>query len=462
VIRRLPVVAGLVILAGCVGDRPEPPPAPIAAEFAGNRDGRLSDRELSGWWYAIPDPELHAAVDLALGNAVDLRTALARLDAAAARYGVARGALLPAVGVSVAGERSDPSDRTGNTDAGARTEASGGIEASWELDLWGAVRAARDAGLAEAEAAGFDAADVSRLLVAEVARTAGGAAIFDYRARLAAAMAELQSRRLALSASRAAAGIGLPEEPDQDGAALAARIAAADELTTAATRARLRQRELSGLPATAAIPVLKGLPMVPATAPVGVPADLLRRRPDIRRAERQLVSAAARVGVQEADLYPRLTLTGTVGMAVRRGVGGSAGDAVFWGFGPSIRWRLFEGGAVRAGILAAQADARAAAATWERLVLAAQREVADGMAALDQARREADQRAVEVARLTAAEALAARRVAAGIGDPRSVIDAALARLAAEDRHAQAITKELDAFVALAAACGGGWDIAAAP
>jgi NodT family efflux transporter outer membrane factor (OMF) lipoprotein len=462
VIRPLPAAATLLLLAGCVGDRPAPPPAPLAAEFAGNRDGRLSDRELSGWWFAIPDPELHQSVDLALRNAVDLRTALARLDAAAARYGVARGALMPALGGSGSLVRSDPSDRTGSSDAAARTEVTGGVEASWELDLWGAVRAARDAGLAEAEAAGFDAADVGRLLVAEVARTAGAAAIFDHRARLADEALHLRRARQALSAARAGAGIGQPEEPEQDAAAVAAAVTALDDLATGATRARLRQRELSGLPATGAIPVLRGMPMVPATAPVGIPADLLRRRPDIRRAERALVAAAARVGVMEADLYPRLSLTGNVGMAVRRGVGGSAGDAVFWGVGPQVRWRIFEGGAVRAGILEAEAQARAAAAAWERLVLAAQREVADGMAALAQARREAAARDEEVARLRNAERQARSRAAAGIGDPRAALDAALARIAAEDRSAQAVTKELDAFVGLAAACGGGWYIAASP
>lgn len=336
------------------------------------------------WWTSFGDPTLVACVEAAARSSFDLRIASARVEEVFALRGVARAALFPAVDATAGAERRRES---GNSLFFSEPLAYGryraGLESSWEIDLFGRVKRQIEAAEADAGAADETLADVVRLVVGQTVEE-----YFNYRgarreAETTARNAEAQRGVVELTERLASSGIGVEADVARAKALLRETESALPALEARATASLHRLATLIGEDAavTRARLAADASPAAPPTPDPGVPSDILRARPDVRAAERELAAATARIGVATADLFPRLTLTGLFGLESTEPATLFQGDSVSFGVGPSIRWPALDYGATRDRIAAAGARQSAALARYEQTVARAVAEVESALAA---------------------------------------------------------------------------------
>jgi len=460
------VAAAVAMLAGCaVGPDYREPTLELPQRFDSAETNRYSngDADLARFWTVFGDAQLDKLVSRALYTNHDLRVALARVNEARALRGAARLDLAPTVtaGAGYADQRLSASQ----TGAGPRNVSGydASFDAFWELDLFGRTRRALEASNAELEAAAADLGDVEVSLVAELSRT-----YFELRGnqqRLAVAGRNVanQTETLALTQARLEGGAGTELDTSRATAQLASTRASIAPLQAAVARAIHRLGVLSGLTPDALRAELElpaDLPLVPELTAVADPAQLLRRRPDIRVSERELAAATARIGVAVADLFPRVTFTGSIGVAATSfsGLNDSGSGTHF--IGPGISWAAFDLGRVRAQIAAARARGDGALAHYEQTVLRALQETEDALVTHARSRdrlRELTQAAN--ASQTAAR-LARLRYENGAVDFLQVLDAERSLLQAEDSLAQSRAETATSLVSVYKALGGGWVVPA--
>ena len=434
-----------------------PVPAPPASMSVGAFIHAPADvAELpADWWRLYDDPALDALVTASLAANADLRVAYARLAAARAGTAQARAARLPQTRIESSATVDYPSEQPSASSVPS-TDYDLAATVSWELDLFGRLRAATDAAQADAEAS---AAALDGLRVAVAADTV--AAYIDLcAAREAAAAADAviaaQAELTANLRSQLAAGELSQLEVAQAESLLSATSAARPGFDAAAAIARYRLGELRGL--TPADPIIAGidcpaLPRLPASVPIGDGQALLRRRPDIREAERRLAAASARIGVATAELYPVVNLGGAIGLLA----GGLVSTAT-----PLITWTFPNQSPARARIAQATANEQAALAAWDAVTLRALREVESALLAMA---AEAQRKTMLSTAISSAErtlVLAASRVRHGDASP-------LLRIDAERVRADLTRQRIDSSIALARqqlslfrALGGGWQQAPTP
>ncbi len=419
--------------------------------------------ELAQWWRRLNDPLLDSLVSRATAQSLELMEALSRVREARALRGAAKADLYPTVDAALEYERARASERTafgriaqlGDTDF-----HSAGFDASWEVDLWGRVRRSVEAAGAEVDVTIENARDVAVTVAAEVALTYVELRAFQRRVAIAKSNVELQDRTLELARARFESG--LVSELD------VAQAAANRETTRSrvpALEAGLRAAEnrlavlLGQAPGTLAeeLAEARPIPVPPPTVAAGVPADLLRRRADVRRAERVLAAETARVGVAEGDLYPRLSLNGFVGLQAEalKDIGASGSDT--FGFGPSVRWNLFDRARVNRQVEAQDARREQARLRWELAVLRALEETENALTAFarEQSRRDALVAATEQA-LRAAE-IARTEYREGLTDFQAVVDSERSLAVLDDELAQSSAAITRSLIAAYKALGGGWD-----
>jgi NodT family efflux transporter outer membrane factor (OMF) lipoprotein len=426
------------------------------------------------WWRALQDPQLSELVDDSLAHNLDLRAAAAHVREARANRDAAFGPRLPQLEIAGGASRNELS-ANGELPISRIPGFSrhfnlfdAGFDASWELDFWG--RNARGVDAAEARVASATEAlhDVQVQTIAEVVRT-----YVDLRsaqARLASATrdAEARSAAAALVSSRFAAGEAARSDEalalQQSNAArgeLAALRAAAH--AAAYSLALLTARPPEGLVALAdqaegdAANLVASPDATLPEAGAGLRSELLRRRPDVRRAERELAAARADVAVATADYFPRITLLGAIGQQ-SLGTGNLFSESSRrYQFGPSLSWPIFAAGSIRARVKAAGARADATAAQYEKAVLSA---LADSETALNRyAEAGAQRRDLASSREQAALALdlARERYQAGEEDLTALLASQSAYSTVEQAALAARAAELTALVSLYKALGGGWE-----
>ena len=424
--------------------------------------------DLSAWWTTLGDPTLDRLVATALSDNLDLRQAQARIAEERALRDRAAGGYAPTVGASASVTRRRQS-KNGPLPIGAipglardQTIHDTGFDATWEIDLFGATRRAVEGAEARMQAAQEDADGVRISIAAEVARSY--LSLRGAQRELAARQASVHAlaHTVELVGQRFHAGDAAQADVD---AAQARLDAAAAGLP--AIQARLRaaalglgvllgappERELALLDSTAA-------PITLAPIPVGQRADLLRRRPDVRAAERRLAARSADIGVATAELFPKLSIGASGGFqALEAGRLFESASQTF-SIMPLISWRVFDGGRVRAQIRASEAREQQAALAYEKAVLTA---LGDAERALGDYRL-----GVEAVRLQRTALEAARRSYAHAQARYAAGDIALTDLLAEERvlrdaedgYARTHTAAAVDLVALFKALGGGWDPAA--
>jgi len=428
----------------------------------------VAELDLSRWWTAFGDATLDALVAQALVGNLDLQRAEARVLEARAMRRAAGAADQPQVnagGDASRAERSANNDSSFNVPGETRSLFVVGFDALWELDLFGGVRRSVEAADADVAAAQELRRGVLVTLLAEVSRE-----YLDLRSaqrRLAIARDNLVTQQDTLELTRARATSGLSSELDvarAEGQAANTR-ASLPPLQTAERASQFRLDVLLGRNAgsesdtllAASLRSAGTLPPPPPRVPLGLPSDLLRRRPDVRAAERDLAAATARVGVAVADLWPKFSLTGSLGLSSERSSNLFDSNSRFWSIGGGLDWPVLDGGLRRAGVQLAEARAQGVLIEYRQVVLGAFEETANALVAFG---REQERRQTLVERADAQRRAADLAIAlneAGLGDFLDVLVAQAQKLAADDALALS-ERDLSAdYVALCKALGGGWD-----
>ena len=422
----------------------------------------------ASWWRSLGDPLLDSLVERAVRSNLDLEVALDRLQEARMREAVVLGGALPEVGVSAGGGlgtgRNATRGRTGpglnaatNPRSLSRVDWAAGFDAVWELDVFGKYRREIEASRYDTEAAIEARGAVLVTVVADVVR-----AYLDMRGL----QIELSVARQAVEADRRSRDLvrsrylgGFTNALDL---ALAERELAAAQARVAPLAARVSaaQDTVALLLGTYPEEVRKeletprALPPIPPDVQPGLPIDLLRRRPDIRQAERQLAAATARIGVATADLFPRISVNAAVGLQHPAPAEGGQG---IWSAGPFGMWNLLDFGQLDALVSIADLRTRAQFAEYRATILRAVGEV-DTAATAYQAQRDR-LRNLEDALAASHEAvrLANQRYDRGLTDYLNVLDAERQEFDLEDQYGVAQAATADQFVALYKALGGGWE-----
>lgn len=458
----------LVSLAGCtVGPDHATPESKAPEAWPAELEGGLTAEaaDLRTWWRTFNDPTLDGLVDRALVGSLDLREAAARVREARALRGVTASELYPEVGAAGSASRNRESENTFGGFGGGPGQESDfyeiGFDATWEIDLFGRVRRSVEAADAEIDAAVESARDARVVLLSEVARTY--LELREAQTRLAIARQNLgtQEDTLGLSRDRLDAGLGTELQVAQAVSQLESTRSQIPLLVAAERRAMFRLDVLLGLhPGTLRqeLETAGRVPPTPGAVPVGLPAELLRRRPDIRRAERELAAATARIGAATAELYPSFRLNGTFGLASEDSDNLFDGDSHTWGLGPiEVRWPIFTGGRVRSNIRVQEARQEQALVRYERTVLQAHEEVANALVAYA---RELERRESLAAAVRAGEDafnLANDLWTRGLTDFLNVLDTQRELFQLQDQLASSDARVSTGLVAVYKALGGGWE-----
>lgn len=418
--------------------------APAAAQ--GN-----PDEALARWWSRFEDARLDDLVARALAANLELRVADERVREARAQRRIAAAPLFPFLFAEA-----DGAVTTGaTTDLGLAV-----LDAVWEIDVFGGTRRSLEAAGADLEATLADRRQLLVLLLGELARSY--VELRGFQLRIDTVERNLAAQRETRELTEAQLRVGLASDLDVERArALTANTAAELPPLDAALRASMhRIAVLLGQPPAALAAELAEpapLPRAPGELLVGVPADLLRRRPDLARAERELAAATARIGEAKADLYPRLTLTGSVGLRSEDLKELLGSDPSFAALGPNIVWPIFAAGRIRANVEVQDARTEQALARYEESLLRALEQVENALVAhaREQVRRRDLEEAVDANREAAV--LARRLYANGLGGFLDVLDAERSLLISESRLVESETAVSTSLVTLYVALGGGWE-----
>ena len=464
-------LAALALVTGCsVGPdyRAPKPTMPATYSAAAKTNGLTNDpsARLENWWTVFHDNQLSTLIRTAQESNLDLRSAAARVREARALQGITRAPWYPQVGATgdYARARVSKNSLLGGQLAVQNRPLQNNLfdaalDMNWELDVFGGTRRAVEAAGAEFDAARESAQAVMVTMLAEV-----GLTYLDLRGaqqEIMLTQENLQTQQDTLALTKDRFHSGLAGEPDvaratEDVAATRARIPPLEE---AAERARNRLAVLLGKnPGELAAPLGESAP-IPAAAPrvpLGIPADLLRQRPDIRRAERQIAAANAQVGVATADWFPKFYLTGAAGLQSVEASDFLGGSSRYWSLGPSIRWPVFAGGRIRQNIRVQNTRQEQAALAYEQVVLTALEEVQNALVAFGQEQQRHAALAEAVTASRRSFALAQDRYRAGLVDFLVVLEAQRSLLVTQDQMVQSERQLSQNLIRVYKSLGGGW------
>ncbi len=463
-----------LVIAGCkVGPSHRTPPGVLPATYAATTRSMVATNDpnarLQAWWEVFGDRQLAGLVQTAVSSNLDIRLAAARVREARAQRGVTRSRLFPQIGSRGGYQRDRLSE---NTPAGQQAAAGGqsldynlfdaALDMSWEIDVFGGARRAAEA--AQAELAGSVEAgrEVLVTVLAEV-----GLSYLELRGAqrqeaIALEQLKLHEDTLALTRDRFQSGLASEADSLRAAANVDDTRAQIPVFTAAQQRAIHRIGILLGRPPQEFASVLLAhvpLPTPPPRVPVGLPSELLLQRPDIRRAERQVAAATARIGEARANLFPKFYLTAAAGVQSVEAADFLDGGSRFWSLGPGIRWPIFTAGRIRREIKARNARQEQALLGYEQTILKALEEVENALTAFgtEQQRHEALLSSAQATRRAAA--LAQERYRAGLTGFLEVLDAQRALLTVEDAAAQSERRLGENLIRLFKSFGGGWETA---
>ena len=446
---------GLALSACAVGPAYTPPATTAVAAWQAALPHEGSVATLNVWWSSWNDPALTALIAATQASNATLEQAAARIAQARASQAIAGSTALP----GVTGSASASSGNSGNG-LGVVSSIGASLQAAWELDLFGANRRTREAADARFAARSIDWHQARVSLAAEVA-----VAYVNLRINEALltgyerdAMSRTQTARL--TGLKTDAGF---ETPANAALARASASEAAARLTAQRAEVDLGIKALvalTGMPeATLRSMVAARRAQPPKGATPGVerlPAAVLSQRPDLAAAERELAALAAEIGVAEADRYPRISLTGSIGYSLSR-MAGMTTDGATWGFGPSLTIPLFDAGRRSAAVDLARARYDESLAGYKVIATRAVREVEEALTRLQSATFRAPALLASLADYQAFEKAAQARLAAGAGSVLELEDARRAVLAAQVAVLAVERERLNAAISLYRAVGGGWD-----
>jgi NodT family efflux transporter outer membrane factor (OMF) lipoprotein len=472
--RALALLCLLVGLGCAVGPDYRPPEMKVSEKWDGQAavtptlpsKTQAEPITLVEWWNAFNDPILSSLVEMAIRSNLDLRQAEARILQTRAARGVAGAPLYPQVDASVIYQKSQGSSEVAGggaiaTAPGVRELFQVGLDATWELDIFGGIRRNLEAATADYQAAVEDRRDVLITLVGDVGTNYFNLRGFQSQLDIARKNLEAQKKTAQITHRRFAAGFVSRLDVANADAQVATTEALIPILQSSARAAIYNLGVLLGRePAVMAQDLAKPLPLpsTPPEIPVGLPSDLMRRRPDIRRAEAQLHAATARIGVATADLFPRFNLAGSLGVsAMDIARLGNFDTSKFWSFGPTVTWPVFAGGRIRWNIKLQEAVQEQTLAAYEKTVLTALKDVETALVAYAKEQERLKSLNEAVVSNRQAVDLAMKLYVAGKTDFLNVLTAQRSLFANEDALAQSTRTQATNLVALYKALGGGWE-----
>jgi NodT family efflux transporter outer membrane factor (OMF) lipoprotein len=452
----------ITFISGCitVGPNYVRPDVEVSKAWKNQQGNNGNNTEaLAEWWNALGDPKLASLIERAEKGNLDLKKAQAKIREARARRGVAKAGFFPTLSATGSANRSKSSDDSGGTTNDLYVA---GFDASWELDIFGGVRRSVEATQANLEASREDRRDVLISLLAEVATNYVD--VRTYQARLAVAEANLKSQEETHQLTVWLYQAGLSDD----------LVVQQARYNLENTRSNIPTLRIGLEEAMNRIAVLLGeqpgkiheeltkrerIPVTPLNIAVGVPADVLRRRPDIRKAERNLASQTAAVGVAVADIYPKFTLSGTIGLeALSTGNLFSSGSRTY-SFGPSTTIPLFAGGSIRQNIEVQSALQEQYLIAYETTVLNALEEVENALTAYAEEQHRKQTLTDAAAAAKQASELAKNKYQSGLIAFSDVLDAQRSLLSFEDELAKSEGTLTTNLISLYKTLGGGWESA---
>ncbi len=454
------VLALSALLAGCTaGNDYERPQMPVPDQFR-FVDGPAQAQSLADapWFQVFQDPELQGLVKEALANNLDLRVALARIEEARARAGIAKSYYYPQVdgqvGVAIRGASGDNNAETSES---VTENAVYGFRLSWEIDVFGKLRRQRESALALALAAEQNRRAVMVTLIGDIASTYFVLRELDLQLEIARRTLGLNDETVAYFRNRLDGGVSNRLELDR---IVANRALTATAIPEIERRRGLAENWLSFLlgrsPGSIPRQALSLGETIPPPIPAGLPTALLERRPDVAGAEQLLVAANADIGAAKALFFPSIGLTGFLG-----GMNGDltsyiGGGGAIWSLTPGLLQPLFNAGRLKQNVAAMQARFDAAIAEYQKAALNGYREVADALVTIQKLAEIRQQQQLAVDALTDAADLARARYDSGLANYIEILTADQDLFARQIEVAQTLGAELRARAELYRALGGGW------
>lgn len=468
IFRKTPWVLFLLMvlfLTGCAAVGPNYIPPGISPPFAwhtelkaGLTPGKVDPETLSAWWNLLGDPELSSLIKRSVRGNLDVKKALARVREVRARRALAQTDLFPTFDASGSATWSRSSKDTGG--GKSNDVYKGSFDAGWELDLFGGIRRSVEASEADLRATEEDFRDVVISLVSEVALNYIEVRTFQNRLAVAEANLEIQEESYQLALWRFQAGLSDELAVEQARYNLESTRSQIPSLRVGLEESLNRLAILLGEEPGKIHKYLeerKPIPVPPIEVVVGIPAEVLRQRPDIRRAEHELAAQTARVGVAVAELYPKFSLSGSIGLETFSLNHLSSSGILTLTGGPKISWAIFRAGAIRQNIEIQSAIQEQYLIAYEAAVLNALKEVENALVAYGEEhdRRRSLNEAVQAAR-TAVE-LARHKYQSGLSDFGAVLDAERSLLSLQDQFVQSEGEIVSNLIRLYKALGGGWN-----
>lgn len=459
---RLPLIAALSLaLAACsVGPDFVRPTAELPSGFVEAAPASTPAEAIqTRTWQAFADPVLDGLIEAALTGATDIAAADARLREVRALAGLTQQGYLPSATINGSGERSQPSGRDPfiPPDIGTTESWRLGFDAGWEIDLFGSLRRQTEAIRAEVRAADAESRAARQSVVAETAQAYFALLGAQAEQRAQARNVENLKENIATLTRGVEAGRGTKLDLARSNALGLNAAAELPRIEAEVVRHEQRLALLTGLAVTelrSRIGPERPMPALPPLVTAGTPEDWLRRRPDIAAAEARLAAATARIGAEQAELWPKLSLTGSFGATAQSPGDLGAAGAERWAIGPTLSWRVLDFGRIRQQVLAQEARAEGAYVEWEATLRRALEETETALARYRAALQRAE--ALTRAQTAANEALRLARVRedAGAGQRLEVLDAERTKLDIDSRAAQVLTERATALAALYKALAG--------
>ena len=469
-LRFLFVALFLIDFSGCmVGPNYERPVVEVPDIWQESSTAKVAEGEapLQTWWDVFEDPKLTDLIQRAEASNLDLRQAVWRIQEARAFRGIAKGELLPSVqGTGDLSREKQSKNLVPQEELAEPTNYySLGLDAAWELDVFGRIRRNIEASTAQLDASVEDYRDVLVTLLAEVAFNYLELRTLQLRIDYAETNVRLQQETLQITHDRFDAGLVSQLDITQAESNLANTEAQIPTLRAGAIGALNRLAVLLGVtPGTLneELNAASGIPVPPPQVTLGLPAELLRQRPDVRRAERQLAAQTALIGVRTADLYPRFSLFGFLGLGSADIGDLFSGSSGTWGFGLPIRWNIWQGGRIRSAIKVEEARTEQALLAYEQSVLRALEEVENSMVNYYQERFRRDKLVEAVTASERSVDLVKTQYMAGLTNFQNVLDTQRSLFNQQDQLAASEGILVQNLVSLYKSVGGGWSPDAVP
>jgi multidrug efflux system outer membrane protein len=470
---RVLVLSCAALLAGCtVGPDYEQPDLilPDTWQEVAAADVVGEAPPLATWWEAFNDPLLTSLIQRSAQESRSVVLAAARVEEARAIRGVAKAPLFPDLILSGSYTRTRPSE---NGAQGQIIEAIGGeagqvsenfqagFDSFWEIDLWGRIRRQVESADASLQASVEDYRDVLVTLFAEVAAAYVDVRTAQERIRFARENVELQTESAQLTRDRFNAGLTSALDVAQAESNLANSSAQIPTLEFELERAKNRLSVLVGVNPGTLEEVLAdptGIPVPDPKVAEVLPAELLRRRPDVRAAERRLASQTALIGARKAELYPSFSLAGVLELVSGTSSDFFTGESTQWALVPGVRWNLFTGGRIRNQIRVEEARTAQALAGYEQSVLLALEEAENSLVGLQRTRVRRERLTVAVGATQRAVELVRTQYLSGLTNFQNVLDSQRSLFDQQDQLAVTEGNAVQALIALNKAMGGGWDV----